>query len=272
MKNIVVTGATSGIGLAVVKQLIKKNENVIAIGINQEECDSTYQGLGKPENVMYIPIDLSSNKEIKKQALKISEHFDNYIDVLINCAGIVPKWYQTNEQGYEMQLQVNHLAVFNLSMCLLDSILNAKGLIFTTSSRVHRHNTIDFNDLNQRKKYFLLTQYQKTKLCNVLFTHEFNRRYMKKGVIAYAMDPGLVNTTIGARNSAGLAKLVWNIRRRFGQDPIEVANFFLGVLYSDRNLTPPYYYKYGKQLEPSDYSTQEDVAKKLWEVSELYVK
>jgi len=272
MKNIVVSGATSGIGLAIVKQLIKKNENIIAIGIDQKECDDTFALLGNPKNVQYIPIDLSSNKMIKQQAMKINEHFDNHIDVLINCAGVVPKWYQTNEQGYEMQLQVNHLAVFNLSMCLLDSILSAKGFILSTSSRVHRHNTIDFADLNQRKKYFLLTQYQKTKLCNVLFTYEFNRRYMEKGVLAYAMDPGLVNTTIGARNSAGLAKLVWNIRRRFGQNPLVVADFFLAVMYADRNPNPPYYYKYGKQLEPSDYSKQEDIAKQLWEVSEFYVK
>ena len=272
MKNILVTGATSGIGLAVTKQLLKKNENIIAIGINQKECVETFALLGKPDNLQYIPIDLASNKEIKQQAIKINEHFNNHIDVLINCAGLVPKWYQTNEQGYEMQLQVNHLAVFNLTKCLLESILNAKGIIFVVSSRVHRHNTIDFNDLNSRNKYFLLTQYQKTKLCNVLFTYEFNRRYMDQGVLAYAMDPGLVNTSIGARNSAGLAKLVWNIRRRFGQNPLEVADFFLGVLYSKRNLNPPYYYKYGKQLEPSDYAKKEDIAKQLWEVSDLYVK
>jgi NAD(P)-dependent dehydrogenase (short-subunit alcohol dehydrogenase family) len=272
LRNIVVTGATSGIGLAIIKQLIKNNENLIGIGINQEECNQTFDILGKPKNVLYVPIDLASNQMIKKNATTINKHFDNKIDALINCAGIVPFWYQTNDQGYELQLQVNHLAAFNLSMCLLQSIINAKGMIMTTSSRVHKQKELDFDDLNNSKKYFLLTAYKRSKLCNALFAFEFNRRYMDQGVVAYAIDPGLVKTTIGSRNSVGIAKLVWNMRSSFGQNPMDVANDFLKVLYAEKNIYPPYYYKYGKPFEPSKYSQREDIGKKLWEVSERYVR
>jgi NAD(P)-dependent dehydrogenase (short-subunit alcohol dehydrogenase family) len=271
MKNIVVTGACSGIGLAIVKELIKKQENIIAIGINQEDCDNACSKLGKIENVLYIPIDLSSNKQIDEKSRDILIHFNNRIDVLIHCAATVRPYFMTNSEGYELQFQVNHLAAFHLTKKLLVGIQNAKGMVISTSSRVHRRTKLDFNDLMNRKRYFILTVYRKSKLCNAIFIHQFNRLNMEDGLIGYIVDPGLVNTRIGECNTTGFFNKFWKLRSSFGQEPKTVAANYLKLIYEKRKLEPPYYYKYGKAIEPSKYSKRADIGKLLWEASEIYV-
>ena len=271
-KNIVVTGATSGIGLAIVKELIKKGENVAAIAITQELCDSTFQELNSPDNVKYIPIDLSSNREIVRGSEMIKQHFsDGKIDALVNCAAVVPQLYRTTEQGYEMQFQVNHLAAMHLTMQLLEYLKNAHGVVITTSSRVHRRTKLDFDDLMNRKRYFLLNVYRKSKLANVLFAYEFNRRYKQDEMIAYNVDPGLVNTKIGEHNTTGFFNVFWKIRRRLGKEPIEIVPTYFKLIYQDHNHTDPYYYKYEQPLEPSTYAKDSEIGKRFWDISETYI-
>jgi NAD(P)-dependent dehydrogenase (short-subunit alcohol dehydrogenase family) len=271
MKNIIVTGATSGIGKAIVKELIDKKENIIAIGINQMDCDNAYESLGKSKYVIYIPIDLSSNKQINKQSIKILEYFKDEIDVLIHCAATVRQYFMTNNEGYELQFQVNHLAVFNLTKNLMPALTKSKGMVIATSSRVHRRTKLNFDDLMSRKRYFLLKVYRRTKLCNAIFINQFNRLFADKGMIAYAMDPGLVKTTIGSCNTCGFFKWFWKARASHGQEPKTVALNYLKLIYGKRNIEAPFYYKYGKALEPSKYSKSTYIGKLLWEASEAYV-
>ena len=271
MKNIVVTGATSGIGFAIVKELSQKQENIIGIGINQADCDQAFELLEKPENVRYIPIDLSINKEIDEQSKLILKYFENKIDVLIHCAATVRQYFMTNQEGYELQFQVNHLAAFHLTKNLLNALKTTKGMVIATSSRVHRRTKLDFNDLMNRKRYFILNVYRKTKLCSAIFIHQFNRLYKDNGLIGYAVDPGLVNTRIGERNTSGFFNWFWKLRSSLGQDPRVVALNYLKLIYDKRRIEPPYYYKYGNPLEPSKYSKRADIGKLLWEASEKYV-
>jgi len=272
MKNIVITGATSGIGLAIVKALVEKEENVIAIGMNQVDCDTAYNSLQRPKSLRYIPIDLSSNQQIDNQSKLILEHFEEKIDVLIHCAATVRQYFMTNKEGYELQFQVNYLAIFHLTRNLLEAIKNSKGMVIATSSRVHRRTKLDFEDLMNRKRYFILNVYRKTKLCIAIFIHQFNRLFMDKDLIGYAVDPGLVNTTIGAQNTTGFFNKFWQLRSCFGQTPKVVATYYLKLIYEKRITTAPYYYKYGKQLKPSAYSRRADIGKLLWKASEEYVK
>jgi len=273
LKNIVVTGTTSGIGYAIVKALAARGDHVVAVTLNDALGSKAYQSLGSPQNVSFVSIDLSSNQAIEKGSHKIKALFSNQkIDVLIHCAAIVPQYYITNEQGYEMQFQVNHLAIMNLTLNLLDYIKRAEGIVIATSSRVHRSATINFDDLMLRKKYFLFSAYKKSKLANVLFAYEFNRRYSKDHVLAYLVDPRLVNTRIAETNTRGIIRLFWSIRRRFGQDPNAVASYFLQLIDQEKNDQEPYYYKYGKQVEPSNYGKDEQIAKRFWEASEKLIK
>jgi NAD(P)-dependent dehydrogenase (short-subunit alcohol dehydrogenase family) len=271
MKTIVVSGATSGIGLSVVKGLMKNNEFIIALGRNKEACQKARLMVDPDNNyynLIYLPADLASLEDIKEVSNQIKEITNNKgIDVLINNAATVPKWYLTTKEGYEMQFAVNHLAGFYLMQLLLPDLMTKQGTIITTSSRSHRLSRLNFKDLMLTKNYHILRGYKRSKLCNVLTTYEFNRRYQRDNLIAYAIDPGLVNTNIGAKKTSGLIQWFWQTRAKKGKMPDEIAPFYLDLIYKDKDYTAPYYYKYGKKLSPSKYSQNINHARRLWEES-----
>ncbi len=272
-KTIVITGATSGIGYALTKELAFKGERVLAIGRNQEKCDIAMQKIKKDKknlDLVYLPADFSSLSEIKELCVSINKLTENKgIDCLINNASTVPKWYMTTKQGYEMQFQVNHLAGVLLAHELMVNLIKAKGVIITTSSKSHRGTKMNFKDLMFSSKYSLLRAYKQSKLANVLFTYQFNRIYMNKyGTTAYAVDPGLVNTDIGEKNTSGIVKYFWKLRKKFGKNPEDITDTYLELIYKKSlNSADGYYYKNKKAIKPSLYAQDEQQANRLWQTS-----
>ncbi len=267
-KNIVITGATSGIGLALLKQLTSKNENIIAIGMNQNECDKTYLEIGSPSNVTFIPVDLSSKKQVSNGTTTIKKLLNKHgLHALIHIAAVVPQKYKESEDGIEMMFHVNHLAPMQLTLNLLEDLKRAHGIIITTSSRIHRLHGLDFDDLMNKKKYFILNVYGRSKLCNVLFTYEFNRRYINDNLISYTVDPGLVNTKIGERNTKGFFNIFWKLRRRLGKTTEDTIPFYTALLNKPHDNEESYYYKEGIRIEPSKFGKDEENGRKLWDQS-----
>lgn len=136
-----------------------------------------------------------------------------------------------------MQWAVNHLAPFLLTMELLPLLDAAPGgRIITVSSGSHYNTRLNWQDIQLRRRYNPLRAYNQTKLANVLFTLEFNRRYAScSRMRAFAADPGLVNTEIGLKSNSFLARWVWDIRRRGGVTP-EFAAQGLVVLATEPNI------------------------------------
>lgn len=271
MKTIVITGATSGIGLAVVKELVKRNDRVIALGRSKASCEKAYQKVSKDKlkNLVYLPCDLSNAEEIYKVTNDIVALLDKKgLDVLINNAGMVSKERLLNDKGIELGFAVNHLAPFLLTHLLLEELKIKQGIVITTGSRSHYKSKLDFSNLMLEKKYFILRAYGRSKLCNTIFTYEFNRRYLDDNLLAYCLDPGMVKTGIGGKRTNGFIQWAWNTYTRKGQEPFEVAKHYLELIDNPKHCETPHYYKYGKFIEPSAYSKRIDIAKKLWEVSE----
>jgi NAD(P)-dependent dehydrogenase (short-subunit alcohol dehydrogenase family) len=127
-----------------------------------------------------------------------------------------------------------------------------------------------FEDVSLRKHYNCLLAYKQSKLANVLFANELKKRLGKASNIgSFAFDPGLVNTEMGLKNTAGIAKFVWSIRKNSGDDP-SVAAESLAYLVFDESLKncDDVYFKAGKAKKASHHALNADSGKRLWAMSE----
>lgn len=276
-KIIVITGATSGIGKAALQALAVEGHTLIGTARNAEKADSAKQTvLADTPNadVDYLPADLSSQSQVRQLAQNIQEKIDllgfTGLDVLVNNAGVVSSWFTLTEDGYELQFAVNHLAPFLLTNLLLPTLQRCEtSRVLTVSSGSHHNTHIHWKDIMFRKHYRTLRAYKQSKLANVLFTYEFNRRLgHNTNPKAYAVDPGLVNTMIGAKGTGGLVNWFWNRRRHGGESP-ELAAETIVYLAMRRQLPEAgsWYWKTCHPIQPSRYAQREDTAARLWDLS-----
>lgn len=276
-KVVVITGATSGIGLAAAAGIAGEGHHVIGVARSEEKANAAVETIHTkyPEaNVRYLLTDLSSQTRIRQLADEIEsilvDEGKECIDVLINDAGAVTSWFMLTEDGYELQFAVNHLAPFLLTHLLLPYLMRAEnGRILTVSSGSHRNTRIHWKDIMMHRNYRTLGAYKQSKLANVLFTYELNRRLgPASSVKAYAVDPGLVNTKIGTKGTNHFVNWFWNKRCKKGVMP-EIAAESLIHLACRRDLpqSPSWYWKGGLPIPPSRYALREDEAARLWEFS-----
>ena len=280
-KTIVITGATAGIGRAAARALVAQGANLIAVGRSAARCAETKKTILAefPEGrITFIIADLSSQSAVRKLADQIRAQFESpaeaRVDVLVNNAGTVSSWYTATEDGYELQFAVNHLAPFLLTYELLPLLEAApQGRVITTSSNSHRGTKIHWDDVMIRRRYNCLRAYKQSKLANVLFSYEFNRRMAGKGngsqVRAFAVDPGLVNTKIGLKGTGGIENWVWSRRSSGGAAPEQGAETIVYLAAADTlEDTDTAYWKNCQPRQPSHYARSAHEAARLWAISE----
>lgn len=273
MKTVVITGATSGIGLAVATKLVKKGYFVIGVGHSIENCDKAKK-LIKSESpngkIKFFVADLMQQREVNRLAdvleSYISGNCGGELFGLINNAGAVRSWYTTTEEGYEQQFALNHLAGFLLTYRLLPCLKKANGRVIMTGSNSHKGIKMHWNDVMFKKGYNPLTAYKQSKLCNILFAHGINDRLLNGGVHAYTVDPGLVNTDIGNKQTGGLVNYIWSLRKKHGVNPEIPAETYVYLCEKEDAPEGLYYYLCKKQ----SYSRQvtEKNARRLFDLSE----
>lgn len=275
-KTVVITGSTSGIGLATAVKLAGEGASLIGVGRSEARIRMAEEAVKKVYNeadITYMLCDLSSLNQVRELAEQIKEKvkINGKIDVLINAAGTFSSWYTGTVDGFELQFAVNHLAPFLLTNELMPLLKKGEaGRVIMVSSGSHYRTSINWNDIMLRKHYNCLMAYKQSKLANVLFAAELNRRLGgHSNVRAFAADPGLVNTDIGIKRSSGIAKWVWEMRSRRGTDPSVPASA-IAYLACEPSIqqSPHVYWKDCKPLMPSRYSQRQDAARKLWEISE----
>ncbi len=277
MKTIVITGATSGIGRAAAQEMAARGWQVVGIGRSQEKCDAAVADISAKcpgSRPVYFTGDLSLQREVNRLADEVIAYLDKNhagrLDVLLNNAGCVKDWYIATEDGYETQFAVNHLAGFLLAHRLLGALMKAEcGRVLTVSSGSHYKTLVRWNDIMHKRGYNCLLVYKQSKLCNVLFTHEFNRRYKDTPVRAYAVDPGLVNTDIGKKGTGGFISWFWGIRSKYGTPASEPAKTISYLCQQGKDFSPKWAYFYNSlEKEPSKPSRDCVGMKRLWELSE----
>ena len=271
-KLCVITGANAGIGYETALGLAKMETDLVIISKDESRLKTTIDKIKTEtghKKVEGIVADLSSQKDIKKGAKEILDKHPK-IDVLINNAGT---WYSNltyTDENIEMQFAVNHLAYFYLTHLLLPALANSDDpRIINVGSDSHFSGKIHFNDINLTKKYHGLRAYSQSKLANILFTYEFNRRKPLKKICVNCLQPGLVKTNIGLKHTVALHSLAWKLRRLGGVTPAEGAETSIYLASSDdvKGISGKYWDK-SKIKKSSKRSYIKEDAQRLWLLSE----
>jgi NAD(P)-dependent dehydrogenase (short-subunit alcohol dehydrogenase family) len=237
-RTFLVTGSTSGIGLAITENLVEKGHKVIGVGRSHQRCseqDKRLKEIYPQISLVYFVADLSRQDEIRSLAGEVRKQLTKWdeigLDGLVNNAGTFTFWQSLTAEGFETQWAVNHLAPFLLTNLLLPELeTKSHSRVITISSGSHYGARLKWTDIQGLRRYNPLRAYKHTKLANVLFTAELNRRLEPDSPLrALAADPGLVNTSIGEKSPSRIAQKLWKRRRKKGIDPVQSAAQMTGI-------------------------------------------
>ena len=271
-KNILITGATSGIGLEASVELARRSARVVLVGRDPGRTDAMVAAVrmrsGSTE-VSSLLCDFASQADIRRLAGEILARHDR-LDVLVNNAGGVNKKRQLTVDGIERTFAVNHLGYFLLTNLLRDLLVrSAPARVVTVASEAHRHGTLDFDDLGfERGGYRLLRAYGRSKLANVLFAAELARRLAGAGVTSNSLHPGVVATNIWSGAPAWARPILYLVLRPTMIRPEKGAETLVQLAASPEleGITGQYFDQ-GRPVEPSPLARDEALARRLWDVS-----
>ena len=267
-----ITGATAGIGKAAATALAAQGLEMILSGRNpaklQETVDQIRAQTGN-ESVHCLVADFSNLQQVRQLAGQFKEQFPR-LDILINNAGAYFNRRHRTIHGVEKTFLVNHLAPFLLTNLLLDRLqASASARIINVSSNAHKSGQLDLDDLNFDQFYFGFWAYGRSKLANIMFTYELERRLKNGHVTVNALHPGRVGTDIFKTDFSIFGyPLKWFIER-ISLTPEQGADntIYLATSPEVEGVTGKYFVR--REAVPSiPASYDEDIARRLWELSE----
>ncbi|MEV0947749.1 oxidoreductase [Rhodococcus sp. NPDC049939] len=200
-RTFVVTGANSGLGEVAARALGKAGAHVVLACRNTDKGEVVARSIG--DNAEVRRLDLADLKSVREFAAGI-----NSLDVLVNNAGVMAVPQSKTADGFEMQIGTNHLGHFALTGLLLDKITDR---VATMSSGMHQIGSVDLDDLNwESRRYSRWGAYGQSKLANLLFTYELQRRLSAAGsaVKAVAAHPGYAATNLQSHTESILDRVM----------------------------------------------------------------
>jgi NAD(P)-dependent dehydrogenase (short-subunit alcohol dehydrogenase family) len=202
-KVVVITGATSGVGLEAVRQLAKGQASIVMVARNLAKAEQVKKDIQLlyPVTIDIIVADFSRPQHVRRAAAKIVERYQK-IDVLINCAGLHSTKATYTPEGFETVFFVNHLASFLFTQLLLERLIqSAPSKILHINSEGHRFNGLDIDDVHWKRRHYTgLRGYGASKSAQLLTMWELADQLKDSGVTINAMHPGDVRTSIGSNN------------------------------------------------------------------------
>jgi NAD(P)-dependent dehydrogenase (short-subunit alcohol dehydrogenase family) len=198
----VVTGANSGIGYDAARLLAERGATVVLACRSLEKATDAAGRIAQHApgaNVTVVSLDLSDLSSVR-QAAETIRSTQRRVDLLVNNAGVMVPPFGLTVDGFELQFGTNHLGHFALTGLLLDLVMATPGSrVVTVSSSAHRMGRIDFDDLQSEAHYRPGRAYGQSKLANLLFTYELERRLQASDstTIAVAAHPGAASTELG---------------------------------------------------------------------------
>jgi len=269
-KICMVTGATSGIGLATAKELAGQGATVILTARNPEKGESTVDYIQREtgnSSVEFMLADLSIQDQIRALAREFQNRYSR-LDVLVNNAGAIFLKRQLNAEGVELTFATNYINYFLLTNLLLDTLkASAPSRIVNVSSDMQKNAKIDFDDLQAEHKYSSFGSYGQSKLAIILFTYELARRLEGTQVIANAVHPGFAASNIG-KNNGWLGKIIVPMLKPFAMSSTKAAetSIYLASSPEVEGTTGKYFMK-KKAVPSSPITYDEAAARRLWEIS-----
>ena len=202
----IVTGANTGIGFETAAALAARHAKVVLACRNPQKAGDALAGIRArtPDaDLEFLELDLASLASVEGFADALNAGFDR-LDLLINNAGVMAPPLGRTEDGFELHFGCNHLGHFALTGRLMDLLQATPGArVVTVSSLTHRMGAMDFDNLNAEKGYRKMAAYGQSKLANLLFTFELQRRLDQRGsgVMATAAHPGWTGTDLQRHTS-----------------------------------------------------------------------
>ena len=284
-KQVLLTGGTSGIGLAAAEALAARGANVAIVARDRQRGESAAaralaaaSAASQQVAVEVLVADLSTQSEVRRLAQDVGARYER-LQVLVNNAGAVFNSHRLTEDGAEQTWAVNHLAPFLLTVLLLEKlrVCRLPARVITTSSYASKGAQLPFDDLDGSRLYaqgrFVrgFRRYGQTKLANIVFTMELARRLEGTGVSAYCYHPGNVATNFN-HNNGPMMSLPMAIIKPFSRSPSKGAETLVWLAESPgvAGQSGGFFFDM-KQVEVPPGARGPEVAKRLWEASEEQV-
>jgi len=271
-KEIVVTGATDGIGKVTARELAKMGASVTLVGRNAAKGEAVAAELRKVaghDRVGFVAGDLESQKGVKGAAAAIKARVKR-LDVLLNNAGAFFQKRDLTEDRIERTFALNHLGYFLFTYELMD-LLKASGpsRVVNVASAAHQGAKLDVTDLQNEKRYSGWAAYGQSKLANIYFTYELARRLEGTGVTANCLHPGFVASRFGDNNGGLIRMLIGFAKSTFAisEDDGAKTSVFLASSPEVQGVSGKYFDKCAA-IQSSSVSYDADVARELWRQSE----
>ena len=278
-----ITGGNSGIGLATVRKLAKNGYRVILASRNQlasAQAIEQIQAEIPTASVTSIPLDLASFASVRQCVARFQGQGDPLHVLINNAGGSVPgKEPRFTEDGFELTFGTNHLGHFLFTNLLLEDLKHsAPARVITVSSELHnpahtggRGPDFDYDNLKGEKYYDSQVFYRNSKLANMWFAYELQRRLIGTGVTSNAVCPGFVPAAIAARRKSPLTKFFYAqilARMPFARSLEEAsASYMFAITDPSLEGVGGKFIVDGREKRSSDESYDEAKARHLWELS-----
>ena len=269
-KVVVITGATSGVGRAAAIELARQGATLLLVARHRGRAEAAEREIRKLSGSIAMSTffaDLSSMSEIRRVAGEILNHTPR-IDVLLNNAGVVQRSRVMTVDGFETTFATNHLAYYLLTRLLLGRLQQSQpARIVNVASEAHRWCSLDFDDLQNERRYRTLATYGKSKLANLMFTYELARRLENSGVTVNALHPGWVATHLGLDDGL-LSRAVSAVSNICARTPERGADTAVWLASSPevRAITGKYFLD-RHEIQSNAASRDHEAQRRLWEMS-----
>jgi NAD(P)-dependent dehydrogenase (short-subunit alcohol dehydrogenase family) len=271
-KVVVITGASSGLGLETAKQLAIHGAEIVMICRDkfrgtQARAEVAAVATGKPPALLLA--DLSSLLDVRRVAQEVRDRYD-HIDVLINNAGGAFGSRELTVDGIERTWATNHLAPFLLTELLLPLLIaSSTGRVVTVASEIYSKK-LDLENLQGELKYSYFGAYRLSKLGNVMFTTELARRLEGSRVTAVSVSPGPARTNFGGGGPSGLMGVVTGVMKHtpvFRPADEAAEGIVWAAAAPELNGASGQLYMHRKRLELKGAAADQELAAKLWQIS-----
>ena len=268
MATVILTGATRGIGRAAAIELARRGAHVVVVGRDAERVRATAEearAAGAGVEVDEHVADLSRMDDVRGLADALLDSCPR-IDVLAHNAGAMFSARHVTPDGFEQTFALNHLAPFLLTELLRERLLESQARVVTTSSDAHRRGTLDLDDLQSAHGRFRpWSVYGASKLCNVLFTRELQRR--SPGLVANCFHPGVIRSGFG-KNDGVLSRISMTVAAPFLGSPERGARSLVWLaLDPAAGALRGEYVEKERPVAPSAQGQDDSLASALWERS-----
>ena len=271
-KTVVVTGATSGIGLAAAHALARLGSRLVIVARDPargEDAVGRMVAASGNRTIDLVLADLASQASIRTLAATLLARYPQ-IHVLLNNAGVVNLRRKTTVDGLEATFAVNHLGYFLLTTLLLERLkATGRARIVNVASDAHRFGTPDLADLqNEHGRYRAMRVYGQSKYANILFTYELARRLQGSDVTVNCLHPGAVATRLG-QNNGRVATIITRALRPFFRTPEQGAETAVYLAASpDVEGVSGRYFSRCREMRSARGTYDEKTQHRLWEMSE----